>query len=367
MSMERKKIVELPFRIDPKSRTDIFGQLVGALRQAIETGAYKAGEVLPTMQELAEATGVSFGTSRRVIERLTDEGYVNPRPRVGSVVMPRKTKLWKGHVLFIYPADDDTSWYTQTFSSALRSALVDSGYLYTPVPAPRKRAGDFAQLEAMLRMPFDFALVMYDSPGTVAHLRKAKLPYAGVCWSQSGDDPKTHNVQGDGGPAKEAFAAHCRRAGIRSVWDVASDAPGAFWRADVLASADLNVRRIAVRRAPSSAGVNGLELGALRLFVKEPLDALPDLIVFNDDVLAQGALTALLARGVRIPEDVKVVTLANRGAGPVFVKPLTRFEVDAQEDARTVARYVSGVLTSRQEPPVPVLCMKYVIGETFPE
>ena len=215
-------------------------------------------------------------------------------------------------------------------------------------------------------MPFDFALVMYDSPGAVARLRKAKLPYAGVCWSRLVGDPTAQNVQGDGGPAKEAFAAHCHRAGIVSVWDVASDAPDVFWHADVLASADLDVRRIAVRRAPSSAGVNGLELGALRLFTKEPLDALPDLIVFNDDILAQGALTALLARGVRIPEDVRVVTLANRGAGPVFVKPLTRFEVDAQEDARTVARYVSGVLTNRQEPPVPVLRMKYVIGETFP-
>ena len=111
--------------------------------------------------------------------------------------------------------------------------------------------------------------------------------------------------------------------------------------------------------------MNGLGFGALRLFLKEPLDALPDLIVFNDDILAQGALTALLARGVRIPEDVKVVSLANRGAGPVFVKPLTRFEADAKEDGRTVAEYVFGVLSDRNEPTPPVLSFRYVRGDTF--
>lgn len=360
-----KQAKPLPFRIDPKSRTDIFDQLVGALRQAIETGVYRAGDVLPTMQELAEATGVSFGTSRRVIERLTDEGYVNPRPRVGSVVMPRKTKLWKGHILFTYPDDDDTAWHTQTFSNALRNALVDAGYLYTTVPVPRRRTGDFSQLETMLRMPFDFALVMYDSPGAVSRLRKANLPFAGIHWSRSEKDPESRVIYGDSSSATAAFIDHCLKAGVKSVWEVGLDAPDAFWHADALSAADLNVRRIAVRRAPSSAGVNVLEFGALRLFLKEPLDALPDLIVFNDDILARGALTALLARGVRIPEDVKVVSLANRGAGPVFVKPLTRFEVDAKEDGRIVAEYVVGVLSDRNEPTPPVLSFRYVKGDTF--
>lgn len=361
----RKQAKPLPFRIDPKSRTDIFDQLVGALRQAIETGAYRAGDVLPTMQELAEATGVSFGTSRRVIERLTDEGYVNPRPRVGSVVMPRKTKLWKGHILFTYPNDDDTAWHTQTFSNALRNALVDAGYLYTTVPVPRKRTGDFSQLEAMLRMPFDFALVMYDSPGAVSRLRKANLPFAGIHWSRSGKDPAARVVYGDSSLATAAFTDHCLEAGVKSVWEVGLDAPDAPWRTDRLVAAGVNVRKIAVRRISSPTGMNGLEFGALRLFMQMSPDALPELILFNDDILAQGALTALLAQGVRIPEDVKVVSLSNRGAGPVFLKPLTRFEADAKEDGRIVAEYVVGVLSDRSEPTPPVLSFRYVKGDTF--
>ncbi|MBQ6246331.1 MAG: substrate-binding domain-containing protein [Kiritimatiellae bacterium] len=45
---------------------------------------------------------------------------------------------------------------------------------------------------------------------------------------------------------------------------------------------------------------------------------LPDLLFFRDDHLATGALVALSVAGVRIPEDVRVVTWANRDLGPAF-------------------------------------------------
>lgn len=363
--MKRKPPVALPFSIDSTSRTDVFDQLVGALRQATETGAYKAGEVLPTMQRLAAATGVSFGTARRAIEQLTDEGYVNPRPRVGSVVMPKKASLWKGHILFVYPDDDDTSWYVQTFSNAQRRAFAAAGYLYSAVPASRRRTGDFSQLEAMLRMPLDFVLVMYDSPGVVARLRQARLPYAGIRWGDSPTASSERIVRDDSRAAVASFVAHCREAGIRSVLEVGYRTPGAVWRAEELKTSGIEVRKLDVRRVPETEGVDSLEGGAVRTFLKLPKTELPDLILLDDDILAQGALTGLLARGVRIPEDVKVVTLANRGAGPVFSKPLTRFEVDAKAEGASVADYVVGVLTARNEPHPPVLSFRYVKGETF--
>ena len=57
-----------------------------------------------------------------------------------------------------------------------------------------------------------------------------------------------------------------------------------------------------------------------RLSSRRP--ALPDLFFFLDDYVAKGALMALAASGVRIPEGVKVIVFANKGNGPVYVKDL---------------------------------------------
>ena len=48
---------------------------------------------------------------------------------------------------------------------------------------------------------------------------------------------------------------------------------------------------------------------------------LPDVLFFVDDYIASGAMVALLHEGVRIPEDVRVASLYNKGLGPVA--PLT--------------------------------------------
>ena len=61
------------------------------------------------------------------------------------------------------------------------------------------------------------------------------------------------------------------------------------------------------------------------------------MIVFLDDYVAQGALLAFSVAGIRIPDDVQVITLANKGLGPVWIKPVTRFEVDAAAEADAFA------------------------------
>jgi DNA-binding LacI/PurR family transcriptional regulator len=71
---------------------------------------------------------------------------------------------------------------------------------------------------------------------------------------------------------------------------------------------------------------------------------LPDAFYFTDDYLAQGALTALLDHGVRIPAQVQVITHANRNLGPVFPRPLTRVELDPVGDGHLLAKLVVDLL-----------------------
>ena len=89
----------------------------------------------------------------------------------------------------------------------------------------------------------------------------------------------------------------------------------------------------------------------------------PDALFFYDDYLASGGLIALAATGIRVPEEMRVATLANRGLGPVWFKPLTRLEYDPVGNARLIGGYVLAILDGKDVPP-PRLNMAFIPGET---
>ena len=199
-------------------------QLAGALRNAIDTGYYRPGDVLPPVRDLAHLLDLSKGIAEQAIAHLREEGLISPRPRIGSVVCEKNRPLWKGQILIIVPPDGG-----------------------------------------------------WDAVGLVQR-------------------------------ATDEFAARQARTGRR-------------W--------------------------------------------LPDLLFFRDDHLTTGALPALLAAGIRIPEDVRVVTWANRGLGPAFVKPFTRMEFDVVAVGETMARYVLEYLHTGTFPAGVVVGTVYKRGETF--
>ena len=75
---------------------------------------------------------------------------------------------------------------------------------------------------------------------------------------------------------------------------------------------------------------------------------------------------AFLARGINIPEEVKIVTLSNTGVGPVYIKPFTRFEVDPADAGQKIGDFALSILTRGRIPRPPQVKPQYVIGETFP-
>ena len=90
---------------------------------------------------------------------------------------------------------------------------------------------------------------------------------------------------------------------------------------------------------------------------------LPDAIFFYDDYLAAGGLIALAATGLRVPEDIHVATIANKGLGPVWFRPLTRLEYDPVGNARLIGDYVLKLLAGKTATP-PALQLKFIEGKT---
>jgi GntR family transcriptional regulator len=80
--------------IDPKSPTPIFRQIADQLRQAVDAGVHKPGEMLPSQRVLAIEIKVNPNTIQRAYEALEREGIVETRRGVGVfVVQSNRRKL----------------------------------------------------------------------------------------------------------------------------------------------------------------------------------------------------------------------------------------------------------------------------------
>lgn len=353
------------FSPDFSVQEDLCDQLAGWLRDRIASGRYKPGERLPTIRELAEMPHVSFTTARKAIERLSREGYVNARPHIGSVVMPKNITVWRGHVLLVVPEEDETSYFVNAFCGELRRLLTSAKYLTTRVCVSRAPRGSCAQIEVMLGRAVDFALLMYGTPRIARMLNEAGVPYIDFC----GTRPKGARTwcfpQGDD-EAKRQFVEHCRRADVKTVTEVDFGNPGASSAASELSAAGIEARHIVVNPQEKYGHLGGIERAAYEFFLKYDRRQFPDLFLVWDDYLARGLLTAFLFRGVDIPSDVKVVTVANAGFAPVFPKFLTRIEFNPSRAGAAAAGFICSVLGKGRIPPPPSLGPTYIIGESFP-
>jgi GntR family transcriptional regulator len=74
------------------SRIPLYYQLENVLRERIVSGAFAAGERLPTESELIEQFGVSRITVRQALAALADENLIERRQGSGTFVAQRKTK-----------------------------------------------------------------------------------------------------------------------------------------------------------------------------------------------------------------------------------------------------------------------------------
>ena len=111
--------------------------------------------------------------------------------------------------------------------------------------------------------------------------------------------------------------------------------------------------------------VRGAMDSFLRRFRTKGRDWLPDLIYFTEDHVASGALTAMLQEGVRIPDDVSVVTMANWGLGPVFPVPLTRLEMNPYVHGDALAQMVLDYLGRGTPQGRRTVSLQYIEGDSF--
>ena len=367
----QKRVFKKPlFSLDRTRRGDLAEQIAAGLRTAIETGYYRAGDILPPVRDLADILDVSMGIAVQAVAKIRAEGLISPRPAVGSVVCAKERPLWKGQVLIIVPPGVGNPC-DNTVYAILRDTLTSNGYLPLTVTVFRTmpgRFGDFALLETQLKQPVDLVVSLAGEPEVIRWLARRKVPFVQLTTSALCPPNCLGRVLRRDDLALADFVAHCRATHVRSVLQVTAMRTGPD---AVPALKAIGVAASNWQIPPPNGGWNAVGLVqhaadefAARL-ARKGRGWLPDVLFFRDDHLTTGALPALMAAGVRIPEDVRIVTWANRDLGPVFVKPFTRMEFDCVAVGETMARCVLEHLRTGTFPSGVTVGPTYIRGETF--
>ena len=364
----------MSFSVDRSSKRDLSDQVVCGLRRAILTARYPAGSCLPTLSELSASLGVSMNTVRAAFRRLSDEGMIVSRTGVGSIVQPLGRRVCRGQVLLVFP-ESKSSYVISEMSYFLRNALMEEGYFVNEIVVPLDSNGRhrLEMLKLHLSEPIDLVIQIHRTPPIRRALMDSGVPFLTFDFDPSGRIRAGNCVchvcaHLDGGA--DELIAQCRAVNVKSVflacaWSQCRNLARLFGKAGIavvsrqFCTSEHYGRQEGVQRA----GMEAIE----RIMTDEP-QLLSGLLVFpDDDVFASGGLMALACAGLRIPEDVKVVTLSNKGAGPVYPKTLARLEVDARRLAACVVQSAMDFLNRRSLPRRVDVGSVYVKGDSFPD
>ena len=362
------------FEIDKLMAKSLTKQICDGYRAAIADGRLAGGERFPTCREMCDEFGVSMIVSAAVVKQLGREGLIRSRPHSGSFVVPQESTAWRDTVLFVN-AGGTVSAYASVLLSTLREKLVEAGFLFSSIDMPSRFIGqaDAARLSAALASRPKLVMLLHARPQAIAEIAKAGVDYIvlnGDAKMSGGKLPGSCRgvVSADYRAAMRDFAVHCRAAGVRTTLEVgfAKDATSA---APALRRAGVEVSVLKIRETPDfrfSGHVQRAGLAAAEKLLADGKGSLPDLIYFNDDYLAAGALISFARHGVRFPENVRFVSLATKGFEPVWWQELTRLEWDWFAQGEELARRIVDFLETRAERIDAKISPAYIIGDTFP-
>ena len=361
---------KLAFLLDRNAKASLVDQLTEKIRILVRNGKLRPGDVLPPYDRIASQLNVSMIVVRQAIQRLSEEGILISRPRVGTVVRTTSMRTWKGGILLIVPERHD-NYIVSIMAGELTQSLLRSGYHVTTVTVFRDKQGnpDYSLLDSVALQPLDLGIVLFDRIGIAQHLASQKLPI--VIISETDNLPKSciDTIRYDASACVPNFAAHCLSSGIRTVESITVGSPEPKIN-DTLRASGIHVTRRIIKPLQNAGIREGVERAVFNYFrtrFVQNAKILPDLFFFDDDFALRGALTSMQEAGIHIPKDVKVVTWANFGTIPVYPYSLTRMEINPFVCGKTISNRILAILNGEKDlSPSISIRPDYIIGDSFP-
>ncbi len=332
-----------------------YGQVMTDLIRRIGSGEWRVGETIPSVLELQRAYGFNRLTILKALNRLESEGYLSVEQGRGTFVRRKEVRKLVGLCFGDDIFSPEASPFSFLMARAAQAYFRDSGselkYYVEHANLKVERVLDrdlvddivSGRLRGLITVGSDAPLALVRSDLWARH----RLPWVDV----SVHDVATHRVQCDVLPAMTLGVGYLQRTGRRRIAALgmgkdsipATLAP--FHR--LLAARGMATRpewTPQLRRTSERGGFDGMR--AIWACPEKP-----DALLVMDDILAKGAVQAIQTLGIRVPQDVALISLANKGSGLFYPISFPRLEFDPQTIMRKAGKLLETLMARPDAPP----------------
>ncbi len=317
----------------------IYRQIALHFEKEIFEGRLKPGEKLPSTRDLAKSFDVNPETIQTSLKMLADRGLIERKRKCGSFV--RRKSVGKclgiavGREIF---GSVDMAFFCLLFNK-VTSMLESDGWslkLFVMTREKRFDKGFYEMESAISDGSLDALLEICTSDIVVDWLEKhCTIPYF------------VSPVSADYADFIRKGFAHLHANGRRNpvlIYDMDHIERESVDSTIHALRKEFNLERSSFRAAHSEPAMDWGYRVAKGLFEGcEPFDSL---LVLYDNTF-RGVLYYIMEKGLRIPDDIAVVSHSNRGVDLFCHVPLTRLEFDPDDFARDIIKTIEARLDGR--------------------
>ncbi len=353
-------------------RSPLYEQCADHIRSEV-TAKLQPGEKLPSESNLAKQFSVSVFTIREALRILADEGIVERRHGSGTYVT---TPAGGRHVAILVEANLRDLRFTYFFLRAihqLQSVFESEGFghrLYVHVRAVGEtpKPSNYAQFveDVEKRQVCGVAVVgAIPSSFWMKSVTTQRIPIVGYASDYDwGVDLDYIGMVKRG--TSYLLEQGCDRLALMG-WANPESAGDLTARSISDFKAILHEHGVSANDAWIRVGLNPTISGAGWEGFREAWsasDEKPNGLLVLDDVLFQDTIPAILELGIRVPEQLAIVTYANRGSGIHAPFPVARMECDPDLYARSLGEMLLKLMRRQLvEPPKVLLPFRWIESE----
>ena len=330
----------------PSAPGQTTARIADALRLQIARGHWKPGEKIPTVAQLIKRHRVSRTSVIHAIRLLEQEGLISPQVGRGTFVRDRHLR---GEIAVVLSRDllaQQSSPYYRMVASQIMAGIKDISSQCRGRLHLASLPGRYGQPPADLDLLDDQVLLQLAGVFTFhrlfdvgQQLAQRHIPLVSMA---SGND-QLPAVRFDRLHGYRLALQHLRQAGAQRVAVLSVNLPDfpfyERWSAIERIAADVGlgvINMLGTSGTPHGGDVEQIGQTLFHALLDGP-DA-PDAVFVSDDMLCRGVLWAALERGIRFPQDLMLVSFANRNLPLPTTQPVTTVEFDPVELAAAAIR-----------------------------
>ena len=312
-------------RLDFENPKLLYLQVADIIEEGITSNKFKVGEKIPPERELLKTLGVSLGTVKEALGKLERDGYLSRRPSIGTVVINSKPKhidlTKKNEICLVVCLPEKAGWADEpgTYENIQRTTRG--------IEEKVKEKGCYLIYSSFNNNELSFTEKMNEIAGLIVTgivtpehiriIRKLHVPFVliGDIWEKTTSKEETDIIANDDFQGSYLATGHLAGLGHKRIVFITPSMASYPWYREQLrgykeALAERNID--CDDELVIETGTSGMEGGykSMKEFLEK---SIPFTAVYcPSGTMGMGALKAIREKGLRIPEDISMITDASQ-------------------------------------------------------